>query len=344
MVENPCQPAAFAGPDRRRRVRRGAILASAAAVVLLGVPALAGVPARLVRGCGTWIAAGGGLELLSGVGFVLVFKLVFAAPDGWRRSVPAALRALGASAILPGGGLVGAPMSAMSTHPERSSLSQLTRSATTFTILTNAPGVVTLAAVGLLLRIGVVSGPRQTALTVLPAVAATGLFAAVCIAARICARGPAPAERRPRVRRLARPLTAIGGGAADARTLVAGGDWKLAGTLAYYALDNAALWAAFRAFGDAPPIGVLVMGYLVGSLAGALPVPAGLGVTEGGLTGALILYGLPAAPTAAAVLLYRSISLAMPVALGAVGAVWRPGPSRAHEPGGAPVMPTSSHS
>jgi hypothetical protein len=67
-----------------------------------------------------------------------------------------------------------------------------------------------------------------------------------------------------------------------------------------------------------------VMGYLVGSLAGALPIPAGLGVLEGGLIGALVLYGAPAAPAAAAVLLYRGISLSVPIALGAFGCTRRP--------------------
>jgi hypothetical protein len=50
------------------------------------------------------------------------------------------------------------------------------------------------------------------------------------------------------------------------------GNWKLLGApLAYYVFDNAVLWAAFRAYGNAPPLGVIVMGYLVGSLATAAP-------------------------------------------------------------------------
>jgi hypothetical protein len=110
----------------------------------------------------------------------------------------------------------------------------------------------------------------------------------------------------------------------DARALVTAGDWKLVGALAFYAFDNAVLWAAFHAYGHAPQIGVVVMGYLVGSLAGVLPIPAGLGVLEGGLIGALVLYGAPAAPAAAAVLLYRGISLSVPVALGALGCTRRP--------------------
>jgi uncharacterized membrane protein YbhN (UPF0104 family) len=71
---------------------------------------------------------------------------VFAAPIGWRRSTPAALRALGASTILPGGGLIGPTMGAWSTSADKPSLSQLTRSTTTFVILTNAPGAIILAA------------------------------------------------------------------------------------------------------------------------------------------------------------------------------------------------------
>ena len=66
------------------------------------------------------------------------------------------------------------------------------------------------------------------------------------------------------------------------------------------------------------------MGYLIGSLATAFPTPAGLGAVEGGLIGALVLYGAPAGPAAVAVLLYRSISLGVPVLLGA--AAWTPGP------------------
>ena len=101
------------------------------------------------------------------------------------------------------------------------------------------------------------------------------------------------------------------------------GNWKLLGALGYYAFDNAVLWAAFHAYGRTPPLGVIAMGYLIGSLATALPTPAGLGTTEGGLIGALVLYGAPATHAAAAVLLYRGITLAVPAVLGGVACVHR---------------------
>ena len=102
------------------------------------------------------------------------------------------------------------------------------------------------------------------------------------------------------------------------------GNWKLVGALGYYAFDNAVLWAAFRAYGHAPAFSVIVMAYLVGSLGSLLPLPAGIGAVEGGLIGALVLYGVPAAPAAGAVLLYRGISLSLPLGLSATAWIMAP--------------------
>ncbi|MEA2214382.1 MAG: hypothetical protein QOF83_4330 [Solirubrobacteraceae bacterium] len=296
------------------------------AVVFLALPALAGVPARLVDGCGDWIAAAGVLELLSAGGFVVLFKLVFAAPITWRRTVPAALRALGATTILPGGGLIGPTMGAWSTSTEKPSLSRLTQATFTFVILTNAPGAIVLAAVGILLWLGMPVGPHQSTLTILPAVLAVGLLIGTWLAGRSSHRRSPSSRRGPASHVLAKPVSAMSDGVSDARGLVTARDWKLIGAVAYYAFDNAVLWAAFHAFAHPPAVGVIVMGYLVGSLAGALPLPGGLGAVDGGLIGALVLYGAAAPSAAAAVLLYRGLSLALPVVLGAIG--WTCYPTR----------------
>jgi hypothetical protein len=57
----------------------------------------------------------------------------------------------------------------------------------------------------------------------------------------------------------------VSDGVTQAHALVTAANWKLVGALAYYAFDNAVLWAAFHAYGHTPPIAVVVMGYLVGS-------------------------------------------------------------------------------
>ncbi|MBV9002580.1 MAG: flippase-like domain-containing protein, partial [Solirubrobacterales bacterium] len=98
---------------------------------------------------------------------------------------------------------------------------------------------------------------------------------------------------------------------------------------------------AFHAYGRIPPLGVVVMGYLVGSLASALPLPAGLGAVDGGLIGALVLYGAAPAPAAAAVLLYRAVSLSLPLALGAIGWTCTPTHSRLANTGWRSALPTT---
>jgi uncharacterized protein (TIRG00374 family) len=60
------------------------------------------------------------------------------------------------------------------------------------------------------------------------------------------------------------------------------------------------------------------MAQLIGQMAGLVPIPGGIGVVDGGLVGALVLYGVPFGPAAAAVLLYRAISLSLPAVLGTI--------------------------
>ena len=94
-------------------------------------------------------------------------------------------------------------------------------------------------------------------------------------------------------------------------------DWQvIVGSLGYWAFDNAVVWACFRAFGESPPITLVLMGYLIGQLGGLLPIPGGIGGIDGGLIGTMIVYGLPAAATAAAVLAYRVILFWLPLLLG----------------------------
>jgi uncharacterized protein (TIRG00374 family) len=96
-------------------------------------------------------------------------------------------------------------------------------------------------------------------------------------------------------------------------------DWRvLAGAVGYWAFDNAVIWACFKAFGESPAITLVLMGYLIGQLGGLLPIPGGIGGIDGGLIGALIVFGLPAAATAAAVLAYRVILFWLPLVLGGV--------------------------
>lgn len=55
----------------------------------------------------------------------------------------------------------------------------------------------------------------------------------------------------------------------------------------------------------------------LGQIGGLLPTPGGVGGTEAGLIGALVLYGA-AAPATAAVLAYRVFQLGLPVIFGVI--------------------------
>jgi uncharacterized protein (TIRG00374 family) len=94
-------------------------------------------------------------------------------------------------------------------------------------------------------------------------------------------------------------------------------DWRvIAGSVGYWAFDNAVLWACLHAFGETPPLTLVLMGYLIGQLGGLLPLPGGLGGIDGGLLGALVVYGLPAAAAAAAIVAYHLILFWLPLVLG----------------------------
>jgi uncharacterized membrane protein YbhN (UPF0104 family) len=211
-------------------------------------------------------------------------------------------------------------VAAKASADEPAPLSVLTRSTIALTILTTAPSLLVLGGLGLLLYLGWPPGPHGALRTLPEAGVAVAFVAGMFLIGR-SSEPRASHVIRPRFNRCRHLIAAARccrDGAAEARRLVADGNWKLAGAIGYYAFDNAVLWAAFHAIGRAPSVAVIMMGYLVGSLGAALPLPAGIGAVDGGLIGALVLYGVPAAPAAGAVLLYRGISLLLPLVLGAL--------------------------
>jgi uncharacterized membrane protein YbhN (UPF0104 family) len=126
-------------------------------------------------------------------------------------------------------------------------------------------------------------------------------------------------RRRLGLRRLEPLLEQTAGWVSDTEEIVFRPDWRLLGAVGYLLFDIAVLWACLRAVGDRPPVLALVLGYQIGYLSNVVPIPGAIGALDGGLVAALMLYGLPAAPTAAAVVLYHAIALAIPALGGTVG-------------------------
>jgi uncharacterized membrane protein YbhN (UPF0104 family) len=301
---------------KSRLLAVGPVAVAAVAAFLL-LPAAAGVPEQLAKGCGRWLALGALFELLSAAGFVVAFRLSFGDGNRRRTSSRMGLRVLATSTALPGGAVLGPALGAWMTDGGRG---RVAKRALAFVLLTNLPDLVALSTVGFGLRMHLLAGPHSAGLTLVPAAAAALLLTGVA-SLPIWLRARPERPRHALRRRLARAGDELREGVKAAEALLDPRDWRLIGPLAYYGFDNAVLWAAFRAFGHSPPLGVIAMAYVIGQAGSLLPLPGGVGVTEAGLIGTLVVYGTAAGPATAAVLVYRAISLTVPLALGAAASI-----------------------
>jgi hypothetical protein len=120
-------------------------------------------------------------------------------------------------------------------------------------------------------------------------------------------------------RRLRSGAGALAGGISDTGTLLQTRRWpSILGSIGYLGFDIAAMIVAFLAIGAHPQIVPLIFAYTIGQLGGLIPLPGGIGGTDGGLIGATVLYGATLVHAAAAVLVYRVFQLGVPAILGTV--------------------------
>jgi uncharacterized membrane protein YbhN (UPF0104 family) len=194
-----------------------------------------------------------------------------------------------------------------------------------FFVFTSAFNVGAVAVLGWLGALGLVPSHGSVLLSVVPAIGATLVIVlAVALVPRLAGLQSSQAKQREHSMRwwMLELAVALGTGARGAIQLFRQHDPRaLAGGAAYLLCDIAALWAAVRAFGGHPQLQPLAMAYLVGQLAGEIPVPGGLGAVDGGLIGALTLYGLPVAVATAGSLAYRAIALGVPFVFGGIAAI-----------------------
>jgi uncharacterized membrane protein YbhN (UPF0104 family) len=90
------------------------------------------------------------------------------------------------------------------------------------------------------------------------------------------------------------------------------------GAVAYWAGDCGVLVMAVHAVHGSAPLGVVVLAYMLGQLGNALPLPGGVGGTEPILLGVLTASGVNLGEGAAAVIVYRFVSLGLQAVAGAV--------------------------
>jgi uncharacterized membrane protein YbhN (UPF0104 family) len=308
---------ADAAGDEGRRLRRGivslAILVVLVGALLLAMPGLRDVADRLRGVDPVWIALALGLEVLSCLGYVSAFRLVFSRVP-WLLAVRVALSEMAFGAVMPVGGAGGIAIGAWVAKAKGGSLRRFMERSAVLFLLTSGVNAATLALAGLLVGAGVLPAPHPILLGLVPGLIGLAGVVAFWNLPAIVARF-VPEERPGRLARWMRTTAAV---VHEARREVLNPSWRLLGAVAYLWCDIAMLWVSFRAFGEAPPIGALTLAFLIGYLGNVVPVPGGIGALDGGLTGALILYGAAPASAAAAVLLYHAIVLWVPTLLGTI--------------------------
>jgi uncharacterized protein (TIRG00374 family) len=308
--------------EPRRLAKRTAQIVAVLAVgglVLVLAPGLGSVRELLTEARPEWVALAVAFEALSCVSYVLMFRPVFCQSMPWRTSWEIGLSELGMGSIVPASGAGGLALGAWILREGGMPPEQIARRSVAFFLIKSSVNFVAVAVLGTLLAVGLLGPDLSPWLTVVPAAGALLVIGAVLLIPRFGLGAPLPADAA-RTRRATREVRkALVGGTHEAVQIVRSRNLLvIAGSLGYWAWDNAVLWAAFHAFGYSPPVTVILMGYLIGQLGGLLPLPGGLGGIDGGLIGTLIVYGAPAAATAAAVVVYRVILFWLPLLAGAV--------------------------
>jgi uncharacterized protein (TIRG00374 family) len=300
------------------------------ALLISTLPGLGEVRERFANADPFWLVVVFWLEVASCLSYVVAFRGVFCTRLSWRFSYEVGMAEQGTNVLLPAGGVGGLALGAWALRQGGMSVEHIARRSVAFFVLTSAPNFICAAVFGCALAAGVLPGGGPLVLTWVLGVLAVATIVVVALLPRILAHvGPerdgaaAHENRRARAKRLERRgAVTIADGVHDAAGLLRRRQpYVVFGAVGYMALDIAALAAAFAAFGSTPPFAAFVFAYVIGQLGGLIPLPGGIGGTDGGLIGALALYGSPLAQATAAVLAYRVVQLGIPAILGSVAFV-----------------------
>jgi uncharacterized protein (TIRG00374 family) len=322
----------------RVQMTRRRLLAGMLFIVLLvaflywGLPRLAGLDetwSRIEQGDPWWLALALLFTVLSFGGYILLFQGVFVRGGvqlTLAESYQITMASLAATRLFAAGGAGGVALTAWALR--RAGMPARTVADRTIAFLVLQYGVYMAAIVccGIGLRTGLLNGPSDLALTILPATIAALLI----IVTLLLALTPTDLQRRldgfaargGRFARLARRAAtlpaAMSAGVRLALQHARDRDPALLGALAYWGFNVMILWAAFHAFGAHVSGGVVVMAYFLGMFGNLLPLPGGVGGVDGGMIGALLAFGVQDEVALVAVLTYRGFAFWLPTIPGAI--------------------------
>jgi uncharacterized protein (TIRG00374 family) len=302
----------------------GAIIAIVA-IAITALPGLGNVKDRIEHASPGWIVAVALAEVGSCAGYLLVFRATFCSKMSWGLSYDIAMSEQAANSLLPTGGAGGLALGVWALREAGMPTAHIARRTVAFFVITSAANFFALIVVGIGVFLGIVAGKGGFVLTLVPAlITALGVLIAVLSPKLLRALGQrgTDAARETlsgRVRVMLRALLVAGADGVDQAIVLVRSHsvGALVGSFSYMAFDIAALGFGFAAVGQVPAFGALVLGYLIGQLGNLVPLPGGIGGTEGALVGAFALYGVNVSDATAAVLIYRLFQLTIPAVLGA---------------------------
>jgi uncharacterized protein (TIRG00374 family) len=254
-----------------------------------------------------------------------VFRSTFCPHMPWGLSYDIAMSEQAANSLLPSGGAGGLALGVWALRRAGMPTGHIARRTVAFFLVTSAANFAGVVVAGLGVFVGVLAGTGSAAFTLVPALIAAAVIVLVVLSPKLLrAVGGRGADANPaiwsgRARKLLRSgLIATADGTEQAVGLLRSRSFGvIVGSFAYMVFDIAALACGFAAVGSVPVLGTLLLGYLIGQLGNLLPLPGGVGGTEGGLVGMFAIYHVNVSEAAAAVLIYRLFQVAVPALLGA---------------------------
>jgi uncharacterized protein (TIRG00374 family) len=326
------EPSFFADPKR--------LIQTAVAVVLLLVAIYVLVPklfdlqdalGKIDQGDPVWIAVG----VACCTGMFAAYVALFRGVVGervihleWGESYQITMAGLAATRLFSAGGAGGILLTYWAVRKAGMERRQSVCRMVAFLVVLYSVYLAALVIFGILLRTGVLSGEAPLSGTVIPA----ALAALAIVIGLLIALLPGDFERRiarhtsGRFGRVAQRLaTAPATFAQGTRTAIdfvrhpSSGALAFGGAIGFWGANIAILWASFHAFNVSVPLGVVIQGFFLGTLANLFPfAPGGVGAVDAGLIGAFVLFGVPSGDVFPAVLTYRVIAFWLPIPPGII--------------------------
>jgi uncharacterized protein (TIRG00374 family) len=278
-----------------------------------------------------FLAVGGVLELLSILGYTVLFRSVFGRGMpriDWRASIEIPLAGIAAIRLLSAAGAGGVAVTAWALSRAGMQAGVIACRLIASYVIQYGFYLGSMLVCGLGLYFGIFPGGGSFSLLIIPAIfsaVAILLVAGMAFLPRDFERrfSAVATRSRGRLGRIAARLSTVpetlGAGVRTAIDVVRERPLAPIGAAAYWGFDIAVLGLSFRAFGQSVAVAEVIMGYFIGTLGSLLPLPGGLGGVEGGMIGAFVAFGVPTSNAVLAVLAYRAISFWLPTLPGIAG-------------------------